>query len=97
MLVNNKKQVEYIPQDKCYIFQCPHCDCFTQVSENEVNCQIFRHGTIKNTGIQVNPHASKEHCDRLVSQNLVFGCCKPFKLFRGMSGFVEYVEKCDYI
>ena len=94
---NTRKNVEYISADHCYVFQCPHCACYTQVADNEVNCQIFRHGILKSTGMQVNPHASKEYCDRLVTQHLVDGCCGPFKLFRGSNGVVEYVDICDYI
>lgn len=92
-----RKEVQHITKDHCYIFACPHCELPVQVLENEVNCQIFRHGVMKSTNSQVNPHASKEHCDRLVEQDLVYGCCKPFKLIRGQNGVVEYAECCDYI
>jgi hypothetical protein len=83
--------------EEYYIFECPHCGATIQVMSAEVNCQIFRHGVIKNTGEQVNPHASKEECEKLVEMNLAYGCCKPFKLFRGNNGLIEYIEKCDWI
>ena len=95
--MNSWKPLEYNIKDKCYVFLCPNCECYTQVSENEVNCQIFRHGVLKTNGQQVNPHASKKECDELVEQNLVYGCCKPFRIFRGKSGNYEYVDICDYI
>lgn len=92
-----RKDVFYIEQDRSYIFQCPHCDLYIQVSEAQINCQIFRHGVLISNGEQVNPHASKEECDRLVENNLVNGCCKPFKLFRDDSGIIKYADICDYI
>jgi hypothetical protein len=95
--MSTQKPVLYIAEDHCYVFECPHCEVLTQVAENEVNCQIFRHGTLKRTGIQVNPHASKAHCARLIKQDLVHGCCLPFKLFRGGFGGIEYADKCEYI
>lgn len=95
--MNIATKVYYIPEDNCYLFKCPNCKVLTQVAENEVNCQIFRHGVMKRSGQQVNPHAPKEHCDQLVEQDLVYGCCKPFRLFRGNSGAVEYADICDYI
>ena len=39
----------------------------------------------------VNPHASKEECERWLQEDLVFGCTKPFK-FDGRK-----VEICGYI
>lgn len=95
--MSTRKEVKYIIEDHCYVFSCPHCELSIQVPENEINCQIFRHGTMKNTGFQVNPHAPKAHCERLVAKELVYGCCKPFKIFRGESGSIDYVDICDYI
>jgi hypothetical protein len=95
--MGSHREVTYVSEDHCYVFQCPHCDCMTQVAEQEVNCQIFRHGTMKSTGQQVNPHAPKEHCDRLVAQDLVYGCCKPFRLTRNSIGVIAHAEICDYI
>ena len=91
------KKVEYISENNSYVFSCPHCDGTVQVNQNEVNCQIFRHGIMKSDGTQVNPHLSKEQCEQLFDQNLVPGCCKPFRLIRGSNGMVESVEMCDWI
>lgn len=90
------KRVKFIPSDNCYLFDCPHCNLSIQVQKNEVNCEIFRHGIIKKSGLQVNPHASKEHCDRLTQEGLVYGCCKPFRLVYD-NNIIKYVDKCDYI
>lgn len=54
-------------------------------------------GIMKSNKQQVNPHASKEECDVLIEKNLVYGCCKPFRIYRGNSGDYEYVDVCDYI
>jgi len=71
------------------IVTCPHCNEFVMIEE--LNCCIFRHAIYKTTFQQVNPHASKEECERLVQEESVYGCCKPFKIVNN-----EAVE-CDYI
>lgn len=95
--MNTQKEVIYIASERCYLFNCPHCDLPIQVADNEVNCQIFRHGVVKSTGQQVSPHLSKEKCDFLAEQNLVYGCCKPFKLLRNQEGLVTHTDRCDYV
>tara|TARA_B100000073_G_scaffold322095_1_gene303145 strand:- start:140 stop:361 length:222 start_codon:yes stop_codon:yes gene_type:complete len=72
-----------------------------ELIKNEINCAIYRHGIFKNTGEQIDPHASKEICDKLVEKELIYGCGKPFKLFENRNPVTKeinyYVEKCDYI
>lgn len=46
----------------CY---CPYPDCNIGVEIIEINCAIFRCGIYKNNGTQINPHLSKEECDKL--------------------------------
>lgn len=70
------------------IYQCPHCGGSIVILKK--NCGIFRHGQYKN-GKQVEPHLSKEKCDRLIKDDLIFGCGKPFKLSQ------DKLEQCDYI
>ena len=36
---------------------CPHCQEFIIIEQ--LNCGIFRHGVLKKSGKQINPHASK--------------------------------------
>ena len=80
-------------ENKEWIVICPHCNEFVII--NELNCCIFRHGILKNTGEQMNPHASKQECDDLKKNDLIFGCGKPFKItFNGENAIVE---NCDYI
>ena len=75
------------------VVTCPHCKLFIEIEE--INCAIFRHGVLKNTNKQINPHSSKEDCDRYVKNNMIIGCGKPFKLIHINN---EYkTEICDYI
>jgi hypothetical protein len=75
------------------IITCPHCQ--ENILIEQLNCKIFRHAVLKTTNQQINQHASKSECDDFVSNNLVYGCGKPFKIIETNQ---EYkVEICDYI
>jgi hypothetical protein len=80
-----------------YFFDCPHCYVGITVLKNQLNCKIFRCGEYRvdgpgyKEGDPIPPHLPKVECDRLVAENLIKGCGKPF-IFKG-----EYVEKCEYI
>ncbi len=67
---------------------CPHCN--GEIIIIELNCKIFRHAVFKD-GKQLNSHASKEECDKVVREGLVYGCAKPFQIINGKA------VKCDYI
>jgi hypothetical protein len=60
-----------------YFVTCPHCDGLIEVPFNQLNCKIFIHGTYIKNHQQVNPHLSKNECEYLIKNNLVYGCCKP--------------------
>lgn len=92
-----KNSVQYVEENKCYLFYCPHCELPIQVEKNQVNCSIFRHAIMKEGGTQVNPHAPKNICDKLFEEKKVYGCCKPFRLLKNEKGEVNKVEICDYI
>lgn len=64
------------------VFSCPHCRCRVIVSESDTNCCIFRHAVLKSTGRPINPHANKDRCDKLVKDDKVYGCAKPFELIK---------------
>lgn len=81
-------------ETRAFLFKCPHCQDYIQVAINEVNCSIFRHGTYKNTLQPIEPHMPKDKCEELVSKNLAYGCCKPFKM---IVGDPTRVEICGYI
>jgi len=66
--------------ESMYFFECPHCKCLIEVSKDQINCRIFRHGVFKSSLEQINPHSSKEECDEFVRKELIIGCGKPFRL-----------------
>lgn len=77
------------------IFYCPHCAEPFLVYHVEINCSIFRHGAFRHNDQQISPHASKEECDRLFSEGLIYGCGKPFRIIKRDDDYI--VEVCDYI
>ena len=62
------------------LLKCPHCNIYIQVKHEHINCKIFRCGIYKNNFSQINPHMKKELCEKLIKNNLIYGCGKPFKL-----------------
>lgn len=83
-----------------YQVTCPHCNGSIIIPYNEVNCRIFRHGAYIADMQPVQPHASKEECDRLVAENKIVGCGKPFRVedFIDASGNrILIAIECDYI
>ncbi len=81
-------------ENQFFLFECPHCSCLILVAKDEVNCRIFRHGTYKSTGCQMEPHTPKAECDRLFETGEIWGCGKPFHMIGNDKRFVEI---CDYI
>lgn len=75
------------------IIICPHCKDYVLI--DKINCAIFRHGTFKKNGKQINPHTSKELCDKYIQHNLIYGCGKPFKIV--IINDTLDTEICDYI
>jgi hypothetical protein len=69
------------------IIICPHCNI--SIIVEEVRCGIFRCGIYKETFKQVDPHLSKEECDKL--GDTIYGCGKPFQIKN------DEVTKCEYI
>lgn len=81
-------------ENNFYIFNCPHCFQIIQVHKKQLNCCIFRHGVFKKNMKQINPHTPKKICDKLIKENKIYGCGKPFKFNKGNNPTVEI---CDYI
>jgi hypothetical protein len=77
-----------------YSFECPNCNLEIIVGKNELNCHIFRHAYYKNNFQQVNPHLSFEECQKLIENDLVFGCCKPFEIIYKNNQMLAV--KCEY-
>ena len=72
-------------------YKCPWCNGEIITHPNEINCSIFRHGIFKNSGMQIYQHLPKNEVDKLINNNEIYGCGKPYK-FMG-----NHVERCDYI
>lgn len=71
------------------LVKCPHCN--EEVDIIELNCGIFRHGIYKKDHKQLDPHAPKDLCDKVVRENLIYGCGKPFKVVDGIAISCEYI------
>jgi len=54
--------------------------------------QVADHSTMKSTGMQINPRAPQDHCDR---QGLVYGCTLPFKLFNPIVKKTMYAPETE--
>ena len=76
-------------------FECPHCNNTIIVCTSEINCGIFRHAVFKSNLQQINPHESKEVCDKYVVEDLVYGCAKPFKITKQNDNYV--IQICNYV
>lgn len=81
-------------QTSSFFVECPHCKCLVEIAE--INCAIFRHGTYRHNGRQLNPHLPKADCERLVATGAIYGCGKPFQLVQREGGVYDAVI-CDYI
>jgi len=76
------------------IIICPHCK--EHVLIEKLNCSIFRHGSLKANGQQIEPHTNKELCDLYKENQLIFGCGKPFQIIKNENNeFIAII--CDYI
>ncbi len=76
------------------VVMCPHCGGAVEVLE--INCRVFRHAIYKITLQPIPPHATQVECQRLIDDDAIYGCGKPFILVQQANG--EWVpEVCDYI
>ena len=76
-----------------YYLECPHCKGMIEIEEKDIHCAIFRHGIYKSSGVQMNPHESKELCDAAFLNKSIEGCGKPFRFNKEK----EILEICEYI
>lgn len=70
------------------IVNCPHCNEYIEI--HAINCNVFRHAMYKN-GDLFNQHAPKDLCEKVVKENLVYGCAKPFKIIDDKAVVCEYI------
>ena len=76
------------------IVKCPHCEMYIEVIE--LNCKIFRCGIYKDSMKQIDPHMQKLLCEQLSTNDLIYGCGKPFRV--DLNSKNEYISTaCDYI
>ena len=75
-----------------YEFKCYSCNLTIIVQHDQLNCRIFRCGIIKSNGVPISPHSSKQVCEYLRNNNLIWGCGSPFKIDKDMQ-----LIACDYI
>ena len=75
------------------IVSCPHCN--KPIVILELNCKIFRHAVLKESGNQINPHTSKVDCDELIKNDKIYGCGKPFRIIQDNN--IYKAIDCDYI
>jgi hypothetical protein len=82
--------------DGFYNFPCPHelCGLMISVHHRDINCAIFRHAVLKETMKQIDPHATREVCESLVLGNKVYGCAKPYEMYRVGESWL--VRTCEY-
>ena len=70
------------------IINCPHCDQLIMIVE--LTCRIFRCGVLQVNGAQINPRLNKNVFDDLTTNNLIYGCGKPFVIYVHNKAF-EYI------
>jgi len=75
------------------IVTCPHCSHSIEILE--INCAIFRHGIFKDSYTQIDPHLCKDECEKLIKNNKIYGCGKPFKLIKENNTYTAVI--CEYI
>jgi hypothetical protein len=75
------------------IVECPHCNHLVQIEQ--VNCGIFRHAVFKHNDEPIQPHSSKEECEKLLKDGIINGCAKPFRIIFENSEMKAII--CDYI
>jgi hypothetical protein len=68
-------------QTHSYNYYCPHCGLIIETLKSELQCKIFRHGAYINGLMQIDSHASKEVCDKLYADGLIYGCGKPYEIY----------------
>ena len=78
------------------VFKCKHCNEEFIINTTEFNCRIIRHAVLKSNLQQINPHESKDNCDSLFNNNLIFGCGKPLIIVDKNDNTYD-VEICGYI
>jgi hypothetical protein len=80
-------------EEEPFFIKCPHCDDFIYIEK--LNCRIFRHAVYKKNNEQIDPHTPKNICEKLINNNEIYGCGKPFKI--NTINNIHNAVICDYI
>jgi len=93
------KEIVFDYDSKAFIFECPHCNGIIEVKKTQIASKVCRHAVLKSTGKPINPHAPKEECLKLVEDDLIWGCGKPFRFIKDKTKSTgwSHVETCEYI
>ena len=75
------------------IFNCPHCDKYIIIPLSSLNGnENFIHAIFINNYEQVDPNLTEIECQYLLENNMVFGCCKKFKIIRQNDIYNVFLE-----
>ena len=81
------------------VVTCPWCDGLVVVEE--LRCGIFRHGAFRDTGLQIDPHATQAQIEQWAAEGRLVGCGRPFRVIHTSSpsspGTPLVAERCGYI
>jgi len=92
---NQKKEDMIVIADQgVLLFPCVHCQCFIEVLEKDINCGIFRHGSVNN--VIIPPHSNEQECFRLSKLNGAVGCFQPFQITKTNTKSEYRIEKCGF-
>ena len=74
---------------------CPHCN--TQLDFNPIACGTAIHGYLINEKYkQVDPHASREVCEKYIHANAIAGCGKRILITKSENTLQWIVKPVDY-
>jgi len=82
--------LEYDNDQKTYYFNCPHCEKMIAVQKKDIRCTRFCHGNMKIDNKPISPYTTKLESEKLLENDLIYGCGKPF-IFDGKN--IIKVEK----
>ena len=84
-----------IKKTKEIIVLCPNCEQSILILKKKIGCSIFRHGVYKKNNKPIDPHTKEEDCNKMINENLIYGCGKPFRLINDKNEYKAII--CDYI
>lgn len=70
--------INYDKDQKTYYFFCPHCNILIAVPTKDIKCTRFCHGNFKKGLKPISPYTTKDESERLLKEDLIYGCGKPF-------------------